>query len=101
MAIYEVPANRSYEKWFLVAACGVILAMLGALLFSIDQPASVGDSLNHAVAIFAVTTLVVAMASAAVLSAKLGSWKSLQKLRFEVSEGKIIRTDKVSPAVEI
>jgi hypothetical protein len=101
MAIYEVPANRSYEKWFRVAACGVILAMLGVLLFSIYQPESVGDSVNHAVGIFAISSLVAAMVGAEVLGAKLGSWKSLQKLRFEVSEGKIIRTDEASSAVEI
>ena len=50
MTIYEMPSNSPYQRQLRFLGWGAVVALLGILLFSIDEPAGLSDSGGHAIA---------------------------------------------------
>jgi len=101
MTIYELPSNRPYQKRFRFLGWGAVVALLGVLLFSIDEPAGFSDSGSHAIAWFAAVIVLAAIVSVTALNVKERTWRLLRSVRFEISDGKLIRSDGESPSTEI
>jgi len=63
---------------------------MGILIFSFYEPDGINDSTNHPLGWLAVAIVLAAIVGTTIFGVKEGSWKLMRKLRFEVSDGKII-----------
>ncbi len=91
MALYQVPKRSLYHKTLYILSGGAIFSLLGILLFSLLEPAGLSDSIAHSIGWAAGVIMVASVLGLTLLSVKDATWKRKRKLRFEVSDGKIIR----------
>jgi hypothetical protein len=101
MTVYEMPPNSPYERRFRFLGWGAVIVLLGILLFSIDEPAGLSPSAGHAIGWLAGAIVLASIVGALILAVKEGTWKLLRKLRFEISDGRIIRSREASSPTEI
>jgi hypothetical protein len=101
MTVYEVPPNSPYQRQFRFLGWGAIVVLLGILLFSIYEPAGLSDSVGHAIGWLAGAIGLAAGVGATILAIKEGTLKLLRRLRFDISDGKIIQTREESASIEI
>ena len=101
MTVYEVPPNSPYQRQFRFLGWGAIVVLLGILLFSIYEPAGLSDSVGHAIVWLAGAIMLAAGVGATILAIKEGTLKLLRRLRFDISDGKIIQTRQASASIEI
>jgi len=101
MTVYELPPNRVYQRQFRVLGWGAVIVLLCVLFFSIYEPTGLNDSLGHAIAWLAGAVVLAAVVGATVLAVRERTWNLLRKYRFDISDGKIIRTHEASSPVEI
>jgi hypothetical protein len=90
MTVYEVPATSPYQRTFRILAWGAIGILMGILIFSAYEPDGINDSTNHPLGWLAVAIVLSAIVGTTIFGVKEDSWKLMRKLRFEVSDGKII-----------
>jgi hypothetical protein len=101
MALYQVPKHNPYQRTLRILSGGAIFSLLGILLFSLFEPAGLSDSIAHSMGWAAGVIMVASVLGLTLLSVKEGTWKLKRKLRFEVSDGKIIQSSDDFAAVEI
>lgn len=101
MTVYELPPNRLYQRQFRVLGWGAVIVLLGVLLFSIYEPAGLTDLVGHAIAWLAGAIVLAAVLGATILAVRERTWNLLREYRFDISDGKIIRTHETSSSVEI
>jgi hypothetical protein len=101
MALYRVPKRSPYKQTHYIFSGGAILSLLGILLFSLFEPAGLSDSIAHSIGWAAGVIMVASVLGLTLLSVKDATWKLKRKLRFDVSDGKIIQSSNDTAAVEI
>lgn len=101
MALYQVSRHSPHERSFWLFSVSACLFLIGAVLFSFFEPPGISDSVAHSIGWTAVAITFASVVGLTVLSAKEGTWKLKQKLRFEVSDGRIIKTSDDGTTVEI
>lgn len=101
MTVYEVPPNSPYQGRFRFLGWGAIILLLGILIFSIYEPAGLSDSIGHGIGWLAGAIVLAASLGATVFAVKEGTWKLMRRLRFEIVDGKIIKTREESSSIEI
>jgi hypothetical protein len=101
MTVYEMPRGSPYQRQFRFLGWGAVIVLLGILLFSMDEPAGLSPSAGHVMGWLAGAIVLGAVVGATVLAGKEGTWRLLRKLRFEISDGRIIRFDEASSSIEI
>src|SRR5258705_6402225 len=101
MALYQLPKHSPYQRTLRVLSGSAIFPLLGILFFSLFEPAGLSDSIAHSIAWAAGTIMVISILGLTLLGVKDETWKLKRKLRFEVSDGKIIQISDDTAAVEI
>jgi hypothetical protein len=101
MALYQLPKHSPYQRTLRVLSGSAIFSLLGILLFSLFEPAGLSDSIAHSIGWAAGTIMVISILGLTLLGVKDETWKLKRKLRFEVSDGKIIQISDDTAAVEI
>jgi hypothetical protein len=101
MTLYQVPKHNPYQRTLRILSEGAIFSLLGMLLFSLFEPAGLSDSIAHSIGWAAGVIVVGSILGLTLLSVKDATWKLKRKLRFEVSDGKIIQSSDDTAAVEI
>ena len=75
--------------------------LLGILLFSIAEPAGFSDSAGHAIAWLAAFIVLAAIVGVTALAVKEGTGQLLRDVRFEIFDGKLVRSAGASLSSEI
>jgi len=97
-ALYQVPKHSPTLR---ILSGGAIFSLLGILLFSLFEPAGLSDSIAHSIAWAAGVIMVASVLGLTLLGVEDETWKLKRKLRFEVSDGKIIQSSDDTSAIEI
>ena len=101
MTVYELPPNRVYQRQFRVLGWGAVIVLLCVLFFSIYEPTGLNDSVGHAIAWLAGAIVLAAVVGATVLAVRERTWNLLRKYRFDIADGKIVRSREASSSTEI
>jgi hypothetical protein len=101
MALYQISKNNPYQRTLRILSGGAIFSLLGILLFSLFEPAGLSDSIAHSIGWAAGVIIVISILGLTLLGVKDATWKLKRKLRFEVSDGKIIQSSDDTAVVEI
>ncbi len=101
MALHQLPKHSPYQRTLRVLSGSAIFSLLGILLFSFFEPTGLSDSIAHSIGWAAGAIVVASVLGLTLLSVKEATWMLKGKLRFEVSDGKIIQSSDDSAAVEI
>jgi hypothetical protein len=101
MALYQLSKPSPYQRTLRIFSGGAIFSLLGILLFSLFEPAGLSDSIAHSIGWAAGVIMVASVLGLTLLGVKDETWKLKRKLRFEVSDGKIIQSSDDTAAIEI
>jgi Ca2+/Na+ antiporter len=101
MTPYRVPTLSPSLRLLKVYGYGVILVLVGVLLFSIYQPDGVSDGTNHLIAWGAGAIALVSVVAALVAAPELARRKLNSASEWELTDGTLVQRRKGSPTVEI
>src|SRR6267378_507437 len=101
MTLHQLSKHSPYQRTLRVLSGSAIFLLLGILLFSLFEPPGLSDSIAHSIGWAAGVIMVASVLGLTLLSVKDATWRLKRKLRFEVSDGKIIQSSDDTATVEI